>query len=172
MDLILIRHAHAGERGFGSRDRYRQLSDRGEAQARAIAQVLADYQVVRVLSSPASRCVQTVVPLAEAHGLEVVEDEALWETSTDDEVARCVNTHLNESVPADVQDSKTAVVACSHGNIIPPIVEWAAAEGADIDGRGCERASIWILTFDGSRPVRANYLSPRKDYGTDGALQG
>ncbi len=179
MELILIRHAHAGERGAGGRDRYRPLSDRGAIQAAEIARALASYQVSSVLSSPASRCVQTVIPLAQALGLEVVEDEDLWEASTDDDVARCLNAHLSEAnsllagTPNTAEgdsDSQGAVVACSHGNIIPPLVEAAAAQGAEIDGRGCERGSIWIVTFDGGRPVRASYLSPRKNYRTDGTL--
>ncbi len=175
MELILIRHAHAGERAFGGRDRYRPLSDQGHAQAVEIARTLAHYPVAAVLSSPASRCVQTVEPLAETHGLEVVEEEDLWEVSTDSDVSACLSAHLR-GIEQPVSDPTTpntnaALVACSHGNLIPPLVEGAASQGATVDGRGCERGSIWIITFDASRPLRATYLSPRKNYRPDGATQ-
>lgn len=173
MELIFVRHAHAGERTSGLRDRYRPLSDRGLEQARLISKALDDYDVVEILSSPASRCVQTVAPLAESRGLTVVEDEALWETSTDDDVAECLIRSLTAARSGAVADNAgsltrpTALVMCSHGNIIPPMVERAATLGATVHGRGCERGSMWILHYDGTKATSARYLSPRNDYQAD-----
>jgi phosphohistidine phosphatase len=65
MDLILWRHAEAEEGQEGCNDLERSLTSRGEKQAARVAQWL-DRQLpdgVRILSSPARRCEQTVLPL-------------------------------------------------------------------------------------------------------------
>ncbi len=55
------------------------LSDRGRAQARALAAHLAGADVVAVLTSPLDRATETATPIAAAHGLAVITDERLIE---------------------------------------------------------------------------------------------
>lgn len=65
MDLILWRHAEAGEHLEGANDLLRPLTARGEKQAARMASWL-DRQLpegARVLSSPATRCEQTAQAL-------------------------------------------------------------------------------------------------------------
>lgn len=148
MNVYLIRHAQAGDRGHGPRDMYRPLSDKGGRRAAELAQLLAGAGITRVLSSPATRCTQTVQPLAAALGLEVEEHPVLWEGSDLDDVLAL----LEEPADGDV-------VACSHGDIIPELVERLAAGGATVQGRGCEKGSIWVLERDGGTWRSARYLS-------------
>ena len=69
MDLYLVRHAHAGSRSsWEGRDLHRPLSKKGRRQADAIADLLAEAGIERLLSSPARRCVQTLEPLAAQSG--------------------------------------------------------------------------------------------------------
>ena len=66
MDLILWRHAEAGDRlDDPQADLERPLSPKGERQARRVADWLNQFlpDSARVLSSPALRCLQTVAPL-------------------------------------------------------------------------------------------------------------
>lgn len=78
--MLLIRHASAGDRdAWDGDDLLRPLDGRGRAQAERLVDLLAGFEVSRVVSSPALRCVQTVEPLASARGLTVEEDEALGE---------------------------------------------------------------------------------------------
>ena len=79
MRLYLIRHAHAGQRLPGGRDRYRQLSSDGHQRAEALVELFAGTAIDRLLASPATRCVQTVDALARSRGLEVEERAELWE---------------------------------------------------------------------------------------------
>ncbi len=63
MTLLLIRHASAGDRDdWVGDDRLRPLDGRGRNQASRLPELLRDYEIARVLSSPAVRCVQTVEP--------------------------------------------------------------------------------------------------------------
>ena len=72
MQIHLIRHAHAGSRSaWDKADHKRPLSDRGEGQAKLIGAALADAGIDELWTSPALRCRQTLIPLAEATGLEV-----------------------------------------------------------------------------------------------------
>lgn len=86
--ILLIRHASAGDRSeWEGEDSLRPLDRRGRRQAAALVDLLADYDVDRVLSSPAVRCVQTVEPLAAARGLEVEVRDEVFEDRHEEEGA-------------------------------------------------------------------------------------
>ena len=55
------------------------LSDRGRAQAEAVAGWLAERDIVYVVASPLERAQQTAQPIAAAHGLDVGTDDRLIE---------------------------------------------------------------------------------------------
>lgn len=164
MEILLIRHAHAGERLFGGRDRYRTLTSMGHEQAQAIANALAGRTIRSVLASPATRCVQTVEPTATTQGLVVEELEEFWEGSSIDDVMALLDriaakgTQLAESA----DEPTPSVVICSHGDIIPEVIERLAHSGIEIQGRGCERASTWVLNHDGRGWKNARYLNRKE----------
>ncbi len=71
MPVLLVRHAVAlSRRSWAGKDADRPLDDRGHNQARSLVPLLEATAVVRVLASPAIRCVATVEPLAEHRGLQ------------------------------------------------------------------------------------------------------
>ncbi len=153
MAVYLIRHAHAGSRGPGHHDIYRPLSEKGARRATALVELLADVPFASILSSPATRCVQTVEPLAAARGMEIVESEDLWEDADVTDVLELIERAAAEGSV----DSNVAV--SSHGNLIPIIVEVLAARGVPIKGRGCEKGSVWLLEHDGASFTSARYTS-------------
>ena len=65
MDLILWRHAEAGEKGDPKDDLKRSLTSKGERQAQRMAEWLNQRlaQSTRILVSPALRCQQTAKAL-------------------------------------------------------------------------------------------------------------
>ncbi|MEM8925254.1 MAG: phosphoglycerate mutase family protein [Actinomycetota bacterium] len=148
MRLFLVRHAHAGSRSAGSHDLYRPLSDDGHRRAQELSTVLAPTRPNRILSSPATRCTQTVAPLAAALGMEIEEQPDLWEGSTIAHVMALLTGQVDATV-----------VACSHGDVIPEVVEQIVRDGARIEGRGCEKGSIWCAEHDGERWLTARYVA-------------
>lgn len=79
--LYVARH---GETQWNRAGRYQgrlesSLTERGEAQAAALAAALVRRGVARVVSSPLGRCVQTATPLARALDLPLEIDERLIE---------------------------------------------------------------------------------------------
>lgn len=87
MELILVRHgepAWSTPDGLGRNDPW--LTERGTAQARLIAERMADHGVEpargpldRLLASPAVRAQETAAPIAEALALEPETLDWLWE---------------------------------------------------------------------------------------------
>jgi probable phosphomutase (TIGR03848 family) len=79
--LFLIRHgltAVTGKTLYGRTPGVR-LDERGRAQAEGLAERLAPVRLTAVYSSPLDRCVETMTPLAESRGLDVVPREGLIE---------------------------------------------------------------------------------------------
>lgn len=147
MKIFLIRHANAGQRTADPHDLYRPLVEEGHERARSLADLLADAGITSVLSSPATRCVQTVEPLAAVLNLTVREHPDLWEGSAISHVLALLGHHRDG-----------ALAVCSHGDIIPEVIEAVGAAGATIQGRGCEKGSVWILDYGQDGCTGARYL--------------
>ncbi len=153
MRLYLIRHAHAGQRLPGGRDRYRPLRPDGRARAEALVDLFDGLAIDRLLASPATRCQQTLGALAHARGLEIEENPDLWEG---------MDTRRTLTELTALTDEH--VVACSHGDIIPALLDQLAARGVPLAGRGCELGSVWILDREaGEAWTSGRYVSPRRE---------
>jgi broad specificity phosphatase PhoE len=57
-----------------------RLSERGQAQAKAVAESLKDNDIVYVVASPLQRAQETAAPVAAQHGLDVATDPDLIES--------------------------------------------------------------------------------------------
>ena len=137
MSVHLIRHADAGRRGsWHGPDGERSLVAAGLAQAEALAVELAPARPRRILSSPLVRCIQTVQPLADALGIVVEPHPALAE-GADLEASWA----LLESLVAD------EAVLCSHGDVIPPLLDRLARRGVPVLGRDTDvaKGSVWTV---------------------------
>ncbi len=152
MTLYVVRHASAGARGqYDGDDLERPLDTSGRAQSTTIAAALSDRPIGRLLSSGAVRCVQTLDPLAESLGLPVEVHDALIEGGP---------TVYAVELLRDMAVEDGDVVLCSHGDVIPPMLETLLGEGMVVVGRqGCEKGSIWQLEERGRDIVSARYTS-------------
>jgi 8-oxo-(d)GTP phosphatase len=109
--LLVIRHTTAGHRrNWDDDDAKRPLDARGVRQAIALVHQLAPFEIERIVSSPFVRCMESVVPLAAARGLEVEPVDALAEGAEGQEV---------RSFLAGLHGTATA--ACGHGPEIYPL---------------------------------------------------
>ncbi len=81
--FILVRHgetaANREMRYIGSRDD--ELTERGKQQAQQLAAALQELPITAVYSSPRRRAQDTADPIAVAHGLTVIDAEALRESA-------------------------------------------------------------------------------------------
>lgn len=149
MTLYLIRHASAHHRRVHDLDdAVRTLDDYGTGQARQLAQTLGDVGISRLLSSRATRCLQTVGPLAHATGLPIEEHDVLFEGSSTSRVLELIRSFAD-----------TNVALCSHGDIIPDVIRALEVGGTIVHGqRRCAKGSIWQLELRDERIDTATYL--------------
>lgn len=147
--VYLVRHAHAGDRTrWSGDDRRRPLSDKGRGQAERLVGLLAAEPVDRVLSSPSLRCVQTVEPLARARGVKVEVELALDEGTDPVDALRAVEAAEGRGV-----------VACTHGDIVPGILDLLRARGVELPRElTWPKGSTWVLEGDGARVERVRFL--------------
>lgn len=106
---------------------------------------------MRLLSSEAVRCSQTLGPLSAMVGVPIeIHADLLEGASTTATVGL-----IREQVigPGDV-------ALCSHGDVIPAVLSTLANEGVVVSGgRGCDKGSIWELEVRDRAIVSARYRS-------------
>lgn len=147
----LIRHAHAGsKRVWTGPDALRPLSEVGHAEAVGLVDRLSGWPVTRILSSPTTRCLQTVAPLAADRGLEVETVEALGVDGDAPSVLRML------IVPA-----LTTAVLCTHGEVIGAVLDYTG-EGRLrlLDPPRREKGSVWVVEGGTWPLLEARYVGP------------
>ncbi len=152
MTVYLVRHAKAGSRSdFNGPDWLRPLTTPGQAQARELLRSFTDSKFARIFASPYVRCMETVVPLASHHGLAVSPHDALAEGATPKSTLQLFEECLDEGA-----------VLCSHGDIIPILLEGLAALGVDLGPHPrCEKGCVWVLEGNVLGPtMTATYWPP------------
>lgn len=149
--LLLIRHAHAGDkRRWDGLDNLRPLSADGHAEAAGLVVRLEDYPISRILSSPTLRCHQTVHPLARDRWLRIHHVETL---GVDADPA---------GVLALLEDPQLSdAVVCTHGEVIGQVLTRLVADGLAVDQPlTWPKGSTWLLQGANGRPAHARYFPP------------
>lgn len=113
-DFVIVRHAEKVPDGSDDPP----LTAAGEARAQAIAQWLADADLVAVYSSDTRRTRQTAEPTAQVHGLPVITYDA-------GQPAAALAARLRRAHPVGT------VLVVGHSNTAPDIA--AALCGCDVD---------------------------------------
>ncbi|MDQ1519312.1 MAG: 8-oxo-(d)GTP phosphatase [Actinomycetota bacterium] len=152
MSIYLVRHVKAGYRSrWKDDDRLRPVSKAGQRQARRLVDVLDGLRTERILSSPYVRSIESVAPLASVRGLAIELSEALAEEAPLDDALVLVRKHAHENA-----------VLCSHGDVIPMLLEYFARRGVDLGPNPqCAKGSTWVLETDaGGEVVAARYFPP------------
>jgi len=148
--LLVVRHAHAGDREtWEGPDERRPLTKKGRRQSAGLVELLAGFEVDRILSSWYVRCLETVVPLAGDERQSIEVHPALAEGSSVSDVG---------ALAAEV--AGTTVVLCTHGDVVWNLVVGLAHHPADGDGPPMSKGSTWVLEGRDGRLSAARYLPP------------
>lgn len=158
--VLLVRHAKAGDRAsWNGDDDLRPLSENGQVQAAALRTVLGLFGPTLVISAPRLRCVQTVRPIAEELGKEVLHEPLFSEEGYAGD-PRASLARLDEVVG----EGGTPIIS-SQGKVIPELVSrLAERDGVPVGSVAARKGSAWLLTFahddqrGGPRMVAAHYL--------------
>ena len=129
--LVIVRHAKSQSRSrWPDADPLRPLDARGRERAEALIPMLAAYGVTRVVTSPSLRCLDTVQPYAVAAGQHTHLKAGLSEEGFAEKPHRAPR-HLTRLL-----ERGNAAVVCSHGPVLPVLLERLAgiADSGDSDG--------------------------------------
>tara|TARA_B100000686_G_C16561351_1_gene847921 strand:- start:360 stop:929 length:570 start_codon:yes stop_codon:yes gene_type:complete len=153
--ILVIRHGSAGSRHNWTRnDTERPLDIQGINQANEIAKFFADRAVSTFLSSGATRCLQTIEPLAKFNRCEINIREEISEGET------TAALHLIHQLIKTDEDIKTSII-CSHGDVIAHIIHNFMATGtALVEARSCAKGSVWELVYQNKKIIQSTYYSP------------
>lgn len=151
MPVLLVRHGVAVPRKlWAGEDAARPLDERGRLQAEALVDQLEPFPLVRVASSPALRCRDTVAPTADARGVDMEE----WQELTEGEGKAAAG------LVRSLADSQDGIVLCTHGDVIGDVLAELGRDGARLAGERCRKGSIWVLETDHDGRIRGSYLPP------------
>jgi broad specificity phosphatase PhoE len=117
----------------------RQLDEAGRTDARQLVWTLAGQKIDRIVSSSLTRCVQSVIPLAESRGL-VVERR--------DELLPDALVEATERLLGELPD---AALVCTHREVILRLFRGEIT---------CAKGGSWLLERNGSLWSPAAYLPP------------
>ena len=169
--LELVRHAKAQsrDRWWGKPDRQRPLTKAGLAQAKILTGQLSAAPITRILTSPFTRCVQTVEPLAarlelpveiadalgEAPGVPVLDGGDTWVSSA------WLGGRALGLIDQLVADDPGHVVLCSHGDVIPSVMAaLAGRDGLTLSDVHLKKGARFHLTFKGPKCIAAEAVPP------------
>ncbi|GEN80138.1 NUDIX hydrolase [Actinotalea fermentans] len=134
--LAVARHGRAKQRSAWTRgEASRPLTAQGEAQARALVEVLSAFGVAEVVTSPWARCLRTMTPYASRTGLTPQQVDALTE-----DAVRTDPSRAEELVAGLLAEARDAVV-CTHrpalGAVLPALSDatrrWTTGTVPDAD---------------------------------------
>jgi broad specificity phosphatase PhoE len=147
----LIRHAKAKSRlDWTEPDDARPLTKRGRREAHGLADRLRDEALVRLVSSPFVRCVQTLEPLAVAIDLPIETTELLSEGSDAPPVVDLLLSLARDG----------PVACCTHGDVLFDVVRTVASAGVPLDGPyDVPVASAWLLEVEGDRFTGGTFVA-------------
>jgi 8-oxo-dGTP diphosphatase len=148
--IYLVRHAKAGERRvWEGDDEARPLSKHGWRQSEAIAERLAKKGTTSLYSSPYVRCMQTLQPLGQRLGVEIETERRLSEGEPFEPVLELLG------------EVATGAVLCSHGDIVPAVIQALARRGMEVETRpDWRKGTIWVLKRKGDRITKGKVWPP------------
>lgn len=161
--VYVVRHGCAGDkREWPGPDDDRPLDEAGIAQAGALADTLAGVPIGRIVSSPARRCRDSVVPLAHRLGREVELHDGLRADAAPTSIVALlaavgVAPDGDPGGPGDPGDPAT--VLCTHGEVMRPLLAALRKSPSplvssdDGDESLLAKGTGWRLTFDAGGQV-------------------
>lgn len=170
--IELVRHAKAQSRDqwWGKPDRQRPLTKQGMTQAKMLAAELSELPITRIITSPFTRCVQTVEPLAARLNMEIEYADALGEAPgvpvLDGGDTWVASAWLGGRALALIDELVAEnpgghAVLCSHGDVVPSVM--AALAGRDdlpVTDVHLKKGARFHLTFKGPKCVAAEAVPP------------
>jgi 8-oxo-(d)GTP phosphatase len=157
--IVILRHGSAGERAdWPANDALRPLDARGMAEAAALAELLAVFEPLQVISSSTMRCVGTVLPYALRTGTGLRTEPAFTMAPVELGPAGAASgggtgggslanlAAAREAVLGLAAAGRPAVV-CTHGEIVAELITSLCDElgGKAPEEPGLRKGGFWVV---------------------------
>ncbi|MGK5678811.1 NUDIX hydrolase [Actinoplanes sp. URMC 104] len=154
--VVLVRHAHAGERKkWSGNDALRPIDAVGQAEAERFAELCGPIRPDRLVTATPLRCKQTLEPLAATLGnMPIVVDGAFAEPADADEAP--AKAKLAAQRLLDLRSGGLPAI-CSQGKIIPHLLA-ALRDEADAEPYKTPKGQAWLLTWSGDQLLEPTRL--------------
>ena len=134
--IIALRHGKAvPPEDWDGPDATRPLMQRGVDQSMSVAPGIAAFRPAKLVSSTAERCLRTIAPTSRVTGLPVTERIEISQDAYQAD-ARSVNDLVAKRLK-----KKITVVLCSHGPVLPQIIDAIARSTHSTDSAHLQRAA-------------------------------
>jgi 8-oxo-dGTP pyrophosphatase MutT (NUDIX family) len=135
--IIALRHGKATPpENWDGPDATRPLLQRGIDQSLSVALGIAAYRPAKLISSTAERCLQTIAPTARVTGLPVTEKAEISQDAYRGDAAA-----VTKVVAKRLRKGVTAVL-CSHGPVLPQIIDAVVRATGTADSGKLQRAAM------------------------------
>jgi broad specificity phosphatase PhoE len=147
MRLFLVRHAH---RDTTNRSEDNGLSEKGREQAKGLVAVFKNKvnkdSEILLLSSPKTRCIETLTPFSKSMGLKITIDPNLDEAKPLESPAKfekrlksflSFTEKLGEELGEKTKSKDLCIFACSHGDWLPLALHHLIGVSIDLKKAGC-----------------------------------
>jgi 8-oxo-dGTP pyrophosphatase MutT (NUDIX family)/phosphohistidine phosphatase SixA len=129
--LVLVRHGKAMDRkDWSKKDFLRPMAARGRRQAKLLVPMLGAFGVKGLVSSTSTRCVSTLDPYAQSHGLPIEKYNKLSEEegANDGRAVRKVVGAIRDRVTG----SGDPIAICVHRPVLPHILDTLGVAPTDL----------------------------------------
>ena len=168
--LILLRHGRSTANVAGvlaGRTPGVELDDKGREQADAVVARLASLPLASIVTSPMTRCRQTVAPLAAARGLEPVGEDDLAEVDYGSWTGQAIKDLTSESLWKVVQAHPSAAVFPEGEGLAEMQARSVAAIGRHAKRVAAEHgdSAVWLACSHGDviKAILADALATHLD---------
>lgn len=148
--LILLRHASAGDKSeWNDHDLLRPLDEAGRADALTLAEVLAVFGPLRVVSSAAARCTETVVPYAVTRAAEIRTERAFTVGALHSEDGPYDREAARRAF-GDLLEERRPTLVCTHGELVADLMREAFARtGSPVPQQlSLRKGTFWVVHVD------------------------
>ena len=146
MTLYVIRHAIAEDKAcWADDDHLRPLTDEGRRQAAGLAAWFG-VPIGTIASSTTIRCIATVLPLAHRQGVEPLLRSDLLP-----------GREVDAAGLARQMIDSAASVLCTHGEVIPAMLDLLDVRCENADKTTSEKGSVWELERQPNGDIAGRY---------------
>ena len=156
--LVLLRHAKALARvDWLGEDEDRPLNTLGQNQSNRMAATYANFNLVKVYTSDAVRCLDTVKSMTESLDLELQITKHLSEYVYHRKPERAIE-YAKEILYADLKEGRNILV-CSHNPVLPLMLNRLLKHSkVKPEIKHLKPGEAWVLEFEGKKCRKVTHI--------------